>query len=79
MPCGGVYPTKADMGPCWVCNKGGTDHFCDEWDTGLHGACVIPFLTMTEEGQLVWQNHKHSILIDLGEGLVIGPIGQEVA
>lgn len=64
MPCGGIYPIS-DANPSWLCfycNETGCDHFCEEWDCGLHGACVVPFLH-TEEGELVL-DHKHAIQVD---------------
>lgn len=64
MPCGGIYPIR-DANPnwkCFFCNQKGCDHFCDEWDCGLHAACVIPFLH-TEEGEVVL-GHKHHIQIN---------------
>lgn len=63
MPCGGIYPIR-DANPnwkCFFCHQKGCDHFCDEWDCGLHETCVIPFLH-TEEGELVL-DHKHHIQI----------------
>lgn len=63
MPCGGIYPI-VDANPQWLCfycTKPGCDHFCEEWDCGLHAQCVIPFLH-TPEGELVL-DHKHSIQV----------------
>lgn len=65
MPCGGIYPIS-DANPnwkCFFCSKKGCDHFCEEWDCGLHADCVIPFLH-TEEGEVVI-NHKHEIQIGM--------------
>lgn len=65
MPCGGIYPIS-DANPAWrcfYCNETGCDHFCEEWDCGLHEACVVPFLH-TEEGEVVL-DHKHSIQIGM--------------
>jgi hypothetical protein len=74
MPCGGIYPVGGEIpGPCWVCSdKRPCDHFCDEWDTPLHALCIPAFLA-TEEGACVLA-HKHTVIIDLGEGIVYGPI-----
>jgi hypothetical protein len=75
MPCGGIYPVHGSWvekqgwsGPitrCWVCNKTGSDHFCDEWDTGLHYACIPRFLS-SDEGQIVIA-HKHNVYMTQGE------------
>lgn len=77
MPCGGIYPGsplnqrgpgKLDEklmpsdGGCWVCYKGGCEHFCDEWDTYIHARCVPEFL-QTEEGQCVIQ-HGHIVILN---------------
>ncbi len=65
MPCGGIYPV-ADANPnwqCFYCNEKGCDHFCEEWDCGLHEACVIPFLH-TDEGEVVL-DHNHEIQIGM--------------
>lgn len=65
MPCGGIYPIS-DANPdwwCFYCGKTGCDHFCEEWDCGLHEACVIPFLH-TDEGEVVL-DHKHHIQIGM--------------
>lgn len=69
MPCGGIYPMKgSEIGkfttaqmPCWVCQKGNCDCFCDEWDTTIHSGCVESFLK-TDEGQCVL-DHGHVVAI----------------
>ena len=47
---------------CWVCNKRGAMHFCDEWDTFIHARCV-PMFIQTEEGQILI-HHKHAVILD---------------
>jgi hypothetical protein len=75
MPCGGINPTSGGAGTladrilctaggCWVCDRGGCKHFCDEWDTYIHARCVPAFLS-TEEGQTVI-DHGHVIHLDFG-------------
>lgn len=67
MPCGGIWPLAKVNGKwagdpelrCWQCNRSGADHFCEEWDTGLHGKCIAEFLE-TEEGKVV-VNHGHQV------------------
>lgn len=70
MPCGGIWPIgpeglfvedAAEQRPlyCLHCGKKGADHFCEEWDGGLHGACIEPYL-QTEEGLCVL-NHGHQV------------------
>jgi hypothetical protein len=68
MPCGGIYPVKGSHiegivppgdASCWMCGHEGCDHYCEEWDTYLHYACVVPFLT-TEEGKVVLK-HGHPV------------------
>lgn len=71
MPCGGIYPIKGswvekyltpEKARCYVCGKGGTDHFCDEWDTDIHYECVPAFLN-SEDGKVVI-SHGHSIYLE---------------
>lgn len=62
MPCGGIYPLE--LGPydiCWVCQACGVDHYCEEFDCGLHRSCVPAFLN-TKEGLLVLE-HGHGVII----------------
>ena len=79
MPCGGIYPIKgtwveplvaSEPGMkktlyCWQCQLSDPvpDHWCEEWDTALHGTCVEAFLK-TEEGQCVL-GHKHEVIVRL--------------
>lgn len=56
-----LLPTK---GGCWMCHKGGCDHFVIEWDTFIHATCIPKFL-MTAEGQCVI-DHGHECVIDFG-------------
>lgn len=66
MPCGGIgIYSDVEPGDCFYCQIGGADHYCEEWDCMLHAACVIPFLTKTEEGKTVI-NHGHRVTIDFG-------------
>jgi hypothetical protein len=74
MPCGGIIPIKGTWvekfhdpkHPCWQCNKGDCDVFCQEWDTPLHSKCVRAFLE-TEEGKIVLA-HKHMVVIVKEDG-----------
>lgn len=60
MPCGGITPcTPQPRDRCWVCNEGGTDHFIEEWDAGLHYRCLGKFLS-SDEGQVIL-DHGHVI------------------
>ncbi len=67
MPCGGIYPIKGlwiekfipKDSPCWVCQKPGVTHFCDEWDTGLHLECIDKFME-SAEGKIVAE-HGHEV------------------
>jgi hypothetical protein len=61
MPCGGIRPVS-DNGICWQCQKDGAKHFCEEWDTFIHGVCVPEFL-LTDEGKVVI-DHGHLVIID---------------
>lgn len=66
MPCGGIYPMKGLEGErCWHCNHTNCDHYCEEWDAGLHGACIELFLA-TEEGKIVLE-HKHIVIRRTGD------------
>jgi len=66
MPCGGIWPVHPFEGECFHCGKTGQlDHFCEEWDTGLHAHCVQPFL-QTPEGQVVL-THKHEVILRLND------------
>ena len=77
MPCGGIYPIantwiesfpKDETKPehcCWMCGKGGCEHFCDEWDTFIHARCALAFLA-TEEGQIIIK-HEHQVLLDFSK------------
>jgi hypothetical protein len=72
MPCGGIWPigpngliidateiiSRKDLA-CLQCGARGADHFCEEWDGGLHGACIAAYLE-TEEGMLVVA-HGHQV------------------
>ena len=61
MPCGGIFPIKKS-GKCWVCDKSGAKHFCEEWDAFIHARCVPKFL-QTEEGQIVI-DHGHLVSLN---------------
>lgn len=75
MPCGGITPWSPldrlerpnpdegtpHTGVCWVCNKPGAQHFCDEWDTYIHARCV-PYFLETREGQVVIE-HEHDVYL----------------
>ena len=64
MPCGGIWTVKPFESECFYCGKTGQlDHFCEEWDTGLHAKCVRPFLA-TPEGQVVL-NHGHEVRLTI--------------
>ncbi len=70
MPCGGIFPIKAeDWFQCFHCNQVGGDHFVEEWDAVLHGQCVLPFL-QTEEGRLVL-DHGHQIELKTMDGAYV--------
>lgn len=63
MPCGGVYSVPpSPRNTCFVCERGGGDLFCDEWDTHLHRECLGSFL-LSEEGKIVLA-HGHAISVD---------------
>lgn len=81
MPCGGIYPVKGtpfaefvtpEM-PCWFCDKGDCDCFCDEWDAVIHSGCVEAFL-FTDEGKVILR-HKHPVSI-LENGAVVVLFGE---
>jgi hypothetical protein len=80
MPCGGIFPIKGSWveameekaphpAKCWQCNKPGCDHWCEEWDTAIHGGCVEAFLK-TEEGLLVL-SHRHPVIVVKPDGEVV--------
>jgi hypothetical protein len=84
MPCGGIYPIKGtwvepiaaqrdESKPeqrCWVCGKGNTAHFCDEWDCYIHARCAVQFL-QSEEGQCVI-DHGHEVHLNFSiEGATV--------
>lgn len=86
MPCGGIYPMKAD-GPveCWFalyselrpkqCDNSVPELFCEEWDTFLHVKCLINFLT-TEEGRCVMAHgHEIHVPIELWEDKTVNKNG----
>ena len=74
MPCGGIEPMKNDrlgsindkldatQGGCWICDRGGAQHMCFEWDTYIHARCVPQFLN-TDEGRIVI-DHGHLVVLD---------------
>lgn len=68
MPCGGIYPVspiKDKHARCWQCGMTAAakplDHFCDEWDTLIHRACIPAFL-VSVEGRIVLE-HGHEVVI----------------
>lgn len=64
MPCGGIYPmTGLENERCWYCSLVGSDHFVEEWDAGIHGACIEKFLK-TPEGKIVL-SHKHVVIREI--------------
>jgi hypothetical protein len=66
MPCGGIYPMKADPElQCFHCNGANADHSVEEWDSFLHGRCIVPFL-MTDEGAIVLE-HGHEVVMRISE------------
>ena len=78
MPCGGIYPVCPQEDICFYCGKTGLlDHFCDEWDTGLHAECVEPFLK-TEEGKVVLA-HGHRIIVRINNQTRIVASGSDTA
>jgi hypothetical protein len=87
MPCGGIYPIRQldpEIRPifeahdrCWVCNKGGAKHFCDEWDTHIHARCVPKFL-QTDEGECVIL-HGHEVFLDFSLEAEDVPSNEDVA
>jgi hypothetical protein len=82
MPCGGIYPIAGsalekftnDKQPCWMCDKGSCDCFCDEWDTMIHSACVPAFLE-TDEGKIVLA-HRHEVIV-MRDGARVVLFGEE--
>lgn len=77
MPCGGIYPINVSNlqsiegsivnagAICWQCSKNDPppDHWCEEWDTPIHGTCVKEFLE-TDEGKIVI-SHRHEIVVHI--------------
>lgn len=64
MPCGGIgpmVPTDDDSSKCFMCQKKSSDLWVEEWDTGIHRACLPAFL-MSQEGQDM-MSHGHEIYV----------------
>lgn len=63
MPCGGIYPVRAEEhSRCWVCNKGNADHWIEEWDCGLHYECFGVFCRSDEFDIIL--GHKHNVELE---------------
>lgn len=81
MPCGGIFPIKGSWVDrtlqqmsnqatrCWQCGELGGDHFVEEWDSAIHGVCVLEFLK-TEEGKVVL-NHQHPVIVQKPDGTTV--------